>query len=125
MTILKMEAAGEAARSGPVQLFFLVAVISLQVGILNLFPLAPLDGGHMAVIAAEGLIRRDLSLKFDTQYVDDADVPPQAIQLKREGGGANNAASSTTHDRLQMGDSGCQRAIKRSTNAPMPWKRST
>jgi regulator of sigma E protease len=55
-------ASGEAARGGPLQLFFLVAVISLQVGILNLFPLAPLDGGHMAVIAAEGLIRRDLSL---------------------------------------------------------------
>jgi hypothetical protein len=33
-------------------------------------------------------IRRDLSLKFDTQYVDDATVPPQAIQLRREGGGA-------------------------------------
>jgi regulator of sigma E protease len=56
------KASGEAARGGPLQLFFLVAVISLQVGILNLFPLAPLDGGHMAIIAAEGLIRRDLSL---------------------------------------------------------------
>jgi len=33
-------------------------------------------------------IRRDLSLKFDTQYVDDADVPPSAIMLKREAGGA-------------------------------------
>lgn len=31
-------------------------------------------------------IRRDLSFKFDTQYVDDASVPPSAIQLKREGG---------------------------------------
>jgi Tfp pilus assembly major pilin PilA len=33
-------------------------------------------------------IRRDLNVKFDMQYVDDKDVPPQAIQLKREGGGA-------------------------------------
>jgi hypothetical protein len=31
-------------------------------------------------------IRRDLSLKFNAQYVDDASVPPQAIMLKREGG---------------------------------------
>ncbi|HEY0180962.1 MAG TPA: DUF4845 domain-containing protein [Dokdonella sp.] len=31
-------------------------------------------------------IRRDLSLKFDTQYVDDADVPPSAIQVVRQGG---------------------------------------
>ena len=33
-------------------------------------------------------IRRDLGAKFDTQYVDDNSVPPQAIQLKREAGGA-------------------------------------
>ena len=33
-------------------------------------------------------IRRDLNVKFDTQYVDEEDVPPQAIQLKREGGAA-------------------------------------
>lgn len=31
-------------------------------------------------------IRRDLSVKFDAQYVDDASVPPSAIMLKREGG---------------------------------------
>ena len=33
-------------------------------------------------------IRRDLSVLFDTEYVDQADVPPQAIQLKRENGAA-------------------------------------
>lgn len=33
-------------------------------------------------------IRRDLSVKFDTQYVDEANVPPAAIQLVRESGGA-------------------------------------
>ncbi|HSS69194.1 MAG TPA: DUF4845 domain-containing protein [Casimicrobiaceae bacterium] len=33
-------------------------------------------------------IRRELGSKFNTQYVDDASVPPQAIQLKREAGGA-------------------------------------
>jgi len=55
------QASGEAARSGPGSLFFLVAVISLQVGILNLFPLAPLDGGHLAIIALESVVRRDLS----------------------------------------------------------------
>jgi regulator of sigma E protease len=55
------QASGDAARGGPGSLFFLVAVISLQVGILNLFPLAPLDGGHLAIIALEGVVRRDLS----------------------------------------------------------------
>jgi regulator of sigma E protease len=56
------QASGDAARAGVSSLFFLVAVISLQVGILNLFPLAPLDGGHMAIIVAEGVLRRDFSL---------------------------------------------------------------
>jgi regulator of sigma E protease len=56
------QASGDAARGGWASLFFLVAIISLQVGILNLFPLAPLDGGHMAILAGESLMRRDLSL---------------------------------------------------------------
>ncbi len=56
------KASGDAARGGAGSLFFLVAIISLQVGILNLFPLAPLDGGHMAIIASEGVLRRDFSL---------------------------------------------------------------
>jgi regulator of sigma E protease len=55
------EASGDAARSGPSSLVFLIAVISLQVGILNLFPLAPLDGGHLAILAIEGAARRDMS----------------------------------------------------------------
>jgi Tfp pilus assembly major pilin PilA len=33
-------------------------------------------------------IRRDMSLKFTTQYVDDASVPPTAITLKKEATGA-------------------------------------
>lgn len=32
-------------------------------------------------------IRRDLNVKFDLQYVDESDIPPQAIQLKREATG--------------------------------------
>jgi len=55
------QASGDAARGGPLPLLYLVAVISLQVGILNLFPLAPLDGGHLAILAVEGVVRRDLS----------------------------------------------------------------
>jgi regulator of sigma E protease len=56
------KASGDAARGGVGSLLFLVAVISLQVGILNLFPLAPLDGGHLAILAGEGVLRRDFSL---------------------------------------------------------------
>ena len=31
-------------------------------GSLNLFPLAPLDGGHLAILLGEGLLRRDFSM---------------------------------------------------------------
>ncbi len=56
------QASGDAARSGQLDSFLLlIALISLQVGILNLFPLAPLDGGHLAILAVEGAARRDLS----------------------------------------------------------------
>ncbi len=62
------KASGDAARSNaPIAaLMFLVATLSVSVGILNLFPLPPLDGGHLAVLAAEGVIRRDLSLRVKT-----------------------------------------------------------
>jgi regulator of sigma E protease len=52
---------GEAARQGAETLFGFVAFISINVGILNLFPLVPLDGGHLAILAVEGATRRDLS----------------------------------------------------------------
>ena len=54
-------ASGDAARQGPAQWFYVMALISVQVGILNLFPLAPLDGGHLAILLGEGVARRDLS----------------------------------------------------------------
>ena len=60
------QASGDAARGGAGSLLFLVAVISLQVGILNLFPLAPLDGGHLAILAIEGVVRRDMSPTIKT-----------------------------------------------------------
>jgi regulator of sigma E protease len=60
------QASGDAAREGWDRLVFLVAVISLQVGIFNLFPLAPLDGGHLAILASEGLLRRDFSVTVKT-----------------------------------------------------------
>lgn len=56
------EASGETARRGPRQLFMFMAFLSLNLGILNLLPIPLLDGGHMAIIAAEGLAGRDFSL---------------------------------------------------------------
>jgi regulator of sigma E protease len=52
---------GEAARQGAQTLWGFVAFISINVGILNLLPIVPLDGGHLAILAVEGTVRRDLS----------------------------------------------------------------
>ncbi len=52
---------GEAARSGTVSFIWLLGVISLQLGIFNLLPIPVLDGGHLAVLAIETVIRHDFS----------------------------------------------------------------
>ncbi len=57
------QASGDAARGGIGPLFYLIAVISLQIGILNLFPLPPLDGGHLAILVGEGVLRRDFTVE--------------------------------------------------------------
>jgi regulator of sigma E protease len=54
---------GEAARSGVSDLLFLMAVISLQLGIFNLLPIPALDGGHIFLLGVEALKRGPLSAK--------------------------------------------------------------
>jgi regulator of sigma E protease len=53
----------EAVRGGE-SFFTLLALISLQLGIINLMPIPVLDGGHILILACEGLLRRDLSDKL-------------------------------------------------------------
>ena len=60
---------GEAARRGIPQLINLMAAISLNLGILNLFPIPILDGGVILLLAVEGLLRRDLSLAVKERMV--------------------------------------------------------
>ena len=64
------QAAGEAARTGVVSILFLIALLSISVGVLNLFPMAPLDGGHIAVLLVEMVIRRDLSDKIKLVFLN-------------------------------------------------------
>jgi regulator of sigma E protease len=54
---------GSAAAIGWSALFGLMAMISLNLGLLNLLPVPVLDGGHIAILAVEGLARRDLSIR--------------------------------------------------------------
>jgi regulator of sigma E protease len=54
---------GGAAEAGAASLFTLLAMISLNLGILNLLPIPVLDGGHITILALEGIARRDFSMK--------------------------------------------------------------
>jgi regulator of sigma E protease len=53
---------GMAAQSGFTDLLLLMAFLSLNLGIMNLLPIPVLDGGVIAIILVETLIRRNLSL---------------------------------------------------------------
>ena len=55
------ELSGSAAELGWVELLNLMAMISLNLGLLNLLPVPVLDGGQIAILAWEGAARRDLS----------------------------------------------------------------
>jgi regulator of sigma E protease len=60
---------GRVARTGIGSLAFLMAVISLNLGVLNLLPIPILDGGHILMLAVEGTIRKDLSLKTKERFI--------------------------------------------------------
>jgi regulator of sigma E protease len=52
---------GESAQLGWIPLLSLMAAISLNLGLLNLLPIPILDGGHITIMALEGIARRDFS----------------------------------------------------------------
>ncbi len=54
---------GNAAQLGWNYLLELMAMISLNLGLINLLPVPVMDGGQIAILAFEGLIRRDLSMR--------------------------------------------------------------
>jgi regulator of sigma E protease len=60
---------GQAAQRGPMTLLGLMAVISLNLGLLNLLPIPILDGGHVLLLAIEGSLRRDLSIAVKERFV--------------------------------------------------------
>ncbi len=51
----------KAVKSGPEDFFFLIAMISVAIGLFNLFPIPMLDGGHVLYYVIEGIRGRPLS----------------------------------------------------------------
>ncbi|MDD4028170.1 MAG: RIP metalloprotease RseP [Caldisericia bacterium] len=61
--IIKM--AGESANASAVAFLFFVAFLSLNLGIFNLFPIPPLDGGKIVFAAYEGITKRSVNKKVE------------------------------------------------------------
>jgi regulator of sigma E protease len=53
----------DAAKAGPLQYSLLVALLSLSLGVMNILPIPPLDGGKVAVELVEALLRRPIPKK--------------------------------------------------------------
>jgi regulator of sigma E protease len=60
---------GESAQLGWIALLSLMASISLNLGLLNLLPIPVLDGGHILIMALEGVSRRDFSSRAKERMV--------------------------------------------------------
>lgn len=55
--------ADKAAKTGGATFFMLLAVVSINLGILNLLPIPILDGGHLMFFTIEAIIRRPVPVK--------------------------------------------------------------
>jgi len=60
---------GQAYQAGFVTLFTFMALISLNLGILNIMPIPILDGGVILLLVIESLLGRDLSLRMKERIV--------------------------------------------------------
>lgn len=61
--ILIAQLAGQQMEAGWMNLVYFMGLLSVNLGILNLFPIPILDGGHLLFFTVEGIMRRPLSMK--------------------------------------------------------------
>jgi len=64
----------EGARSGLSRFLSLLVIITVNLGIINLIPIPPLDGGHILITILEGIIRKPINKKikeviFQTMFI--------------------------------------------------------
>jgi regulator of sigma E protease len=56
--------AGQQAEAGIINFIFFIALLSVNLGIINLLPIPVLDGGHLLFFLIEAVTRRPLNLKM-------------------------------------------------------------
>jgi regulator of sigma E protease len=61
--IMLFSIAAQAAEEGIESFLFKMALISVNLGLMNLLPIPVLDGGHLAACLVEGVTRRPLSVR--------------------------------------------------------------
>jgi regulator of sigma E protease len=61
--ILIAQLAGKQLQAGWISLAYFIGLISVNLGILNLFPIPILDGGHLMFFTYEALLRKPMSAK--------------------------------------------------------------
>lgn len=61
--ILIAQIAGEQAKQGMAPFFYFLALLSVNLGILNLLPIPILDGGHILIYSLEAITGKTLSMK--------------------------------------------------------------
>ena len=61
--ILIAQLAGEQAKRGLVSFALFMAILSINLGVINLFPIPILDGGHFIFLALEAILRKPISIK--------------------------------------------------------------
>ncbi len=61
--ILIAQLAGQQAREGVGSFFFFIAILSVNLGVLNFLPIPVLDGGHLFFFLLEWIIGRPIKLK--------------------------------------------------------------
>jgi regulator of sigma E protease len=61
--ILIGQLAGEQARRGLVSYILFMSILSINLGVINLFPIPILDGGHFLFLGLEAVLRRPISVK--------------------------------------------------------------
>jgi len=65
--IMIAQMAGKEAKAGAASFFFFIAMLSVNLGIINLFPVPVLDGGHISFFCYEAVTGKPAGEKFREQ----------------------------------------------------------